>query len=215
MHASVTHIIGLFRGRARLRSLVALACAICMPSAVRAQDAPIDSAGKRAPYSSLDVSVKGARVVSAGSLGADWRARDGVRMDVHAPFHVGELGVSVSTMRFDARAGAQPDFRAYLIGLDWRFAVPAPGWIRPRLSITAGDFLTIFDDVEVKGMAKESEVFVGGSIDVAFPVAGATSLTVGITGVRVLTSTPVRLGVASAGVAHSFTTPLWLRRVIE
>lgn len=212
----MTPITEFFRTLSRPRTLAALACAACVPAAaLRAQQAPTDTAARRPPYSSLDVAVGGARVVAPGSLGADWRARDGVRAAVHTPFHVGELGASVSTMRFDARSDAQPDFRAYLIGLHWRLPVPAPAWIRPRVSVTAGDFLTIFDDVEVKGLAKESEVFLGGTVDLEFPLAGATSLTVGFTGMHVLTSTPIRLGIASAGVAHSFATPRWFRRVLE
>lgn len=198
------------------RMLLSVAWLACMQAtALQAQEPMPDSTVPRTPYSSLDVGAGVTRVVSPGSLGTDWSASSGVRVDVHTPFHVGELGASVATMRFDARSTSQPDFRAWLLGLDWRVAVPSPRWIRPRVALTVGDFLTVFDGVEVKGMAKESEVFIGGLVDLEIPIAGATSATIALTGLQVLTSTPIRLGIASAGIAHSFATPRWMRRVIE
>jgi hypothetical protein len=216
LHATVTHITRMSRVPLLLRALLTVASLACaQATALQAQEPGPDSTVPRSPYSSLDAGIGVTRVVAPGSLGTDWDASSGVRVDVHTPFHVGELGASVSTMRFDARSTSQPDFRAWLIGIDWRVGIPSPRWIRPRLALTVGDFLTVFDGVEVKGMAKESEVFIGGSVDLEIPIAGATSATIALSGLQVLTSTPIRLGIASAGIAHSIATPRWMRKVIE
>ena len=166
-------------------------------------------------YASVTVGISATRSVADGVLGQYWDAGTGARVDVSAPFHVGDVGAFVVTLPYTARSTSQPDFRAFVIGLDWRLVAPRAWPVRPSIGLTAGDLLTTFDGVETKGLSKESEIFLGGTAGLAVRVAGRTSVTATATAIQVLTSTPIRTTSVSVGLAHEFATPGWLRGVIE
>jgi hypothetical protein len=195
--------------------LVAAACctlhAALAPLCAQDVAAPVD----RGTYASVTVALSGTHQVSSGRLEDYWDAGNGIRFDVHMPFHVGEAGISATTLRYETRSADQPGFRAILIGASWRFPLVGGRRVRPSLSLEAGNFMTIYDGEQPKGLGKESEIYVGGGASLAVMVAGGTSLVLGADARHVFTSTPVRLTSARAGVAHTFGTPRWLRAVIE
>lgn len=198
-----------FTRRATLTAAVAL---FVIPPALAAQAA--DSASNP-PYSMLIIGASGVSAPTSGSLSARWRSRAGAGLEAYTPFHVGEVGAVLRTMRYDARTPDQPGFRAYLIGLDWRFAVARSSAVRPTVSVTAGDFLTVYDGDQPKGAGKESEIFVGAKAAVAIRIRGGTHATVGVTALQVLTSTPIRLTYATFGIAYALATPAWLRGALQ
>lgn len=202
-----------FRSGATMRAAAALAAVLAAPGLpLHAQDA--DTAVNRRPYSTLSVSASGARAATSGRLDDFWEAGPGAQVTIHTPFHVGELGASLMSLRYRPK-GTQPAFRAYVIGLEWRLGLPSAGRIRPTVALAAGDFLTTFDGVETKGLAKESEIFAGGTAALALRLARGTEATLGVTGMQVLTSTPIRLAFVTAGISQTVGTPRWLRGVIE
>lgn len=196
------------------RLAVLLAICLAAPAAeLRAQDSAF--AAPRRPYATLRIGAFGAHPLAPGSIDRYWDVGSGGGIAVHTPFHAGDIGAFVTVLPYRARTSSQPDFRAYVIGLDWRVA-PPPDWrVRPIVSVNVGDFLTTFENVQTKGLAKESEIFFGGTAGLDVRVSGSTSVTAAVTGIQVLTSTPIRTAYGSVGVAHDIGTPRWLRRVIE
>ena len=193
------------------------------PAALHAQVVYPEAADARAPgiprrdaYSTLTFGASAVGIASSGALDEYWTPGTGVRADAFTPFHVGEIGASLGTARFAARTADQPSFRAFLIALEWRFASRQPGWwIQPDASVAAGDFLTLYDGVDVKGLANESELYAGASVGAAVPLFRNTTLTARATALHVFTSTPIRLVTMSVGVAHTITTPGWIHGAIE
>ena len=179
----------------------------------RAQDST------RAPaspaYSTMSVGIAGGRTIDDGALADFWDSGTTLRLDVYTRFHRGDVGAWLLTLPWDARSAEQPDFRAYIFGLDWRFTRSVTRWLRPSASVSAGNFLSTFEGVETKGLKKESEIFIGASAGLAVGVTRATSLTATVTGINVFTSTPIRTTFATVGVSHGFATPDWLRGVFE
>lgn len=167
------------------------------------------------PYGSLTIGASAARPLSDGALDRYWASGAGVRVNVSTRFHRGDIGAFAVTMPYTARADSQPDFRAYLIGVDWRMSAPARWRVRPSIGVDVGAMLSTFDGIEVKGLSKESEIFIGATAGLALRVFGRTWMTATGTGVQVLTSTPIRTSSLSLGVAQTFATPAWLRAVIE
>jgi hypothetical protein len=192
--------------------VTALAATVVLAARGDAQEARRDAA---APYGSVTIALSAAQPVAEGALEPWWDAGRGVRLDVRIPFYVGDVGAWVMRVPYTARAETQPDFDAYVVALEWRFAPFATSRVRPWAGIGAGNFLTTFDGVETKGLGKESEILVEASGGVSLRVARATSVTAGVTGLQVLTSTPIRLAFATVGVSHTVRTPGWLRGVIE
>lgn len=195
--------------RAAMTAAVAL---FVIPPALEAQAA--DSASIR-PYSRVVIGASGVTPPASGSLSARWRSRAGAGVEVYTPFHLGEVGAVLRTMRYDSRSPDQPGFRAYVIGLDWRFAIARSNAVRPTVSLTAGDFLTVYDGDQPKGAGKESEIYVGANAAVAIRIHGGTHATAGVTGLQVLTSTPIRLTYATFGIAQALTSPAWLRGALQ
>lgn len=197
------------------RQLFGAACfTVMFPVApLRAQDAVARSAD--APYASVTVALSASRQASSGRLEDYWDAGSGARLDIHMPFHFGEAGITATTLRYDSRSPEQPGFRAILVGANWRFPLGASRRIRPSLAVEAGNFMTIFDGEQAKGLGKESEIYVGAGASLAIAIAGGTAITLGADARHVFTSTPVRLASVRAGVAHTFATPRWLRTVVE
>lgn len=189
------------------------AAAAVLAIALLAASEPSDAQG--GPYSSVAVRVAGVRATSDGALAEWWESGNGGGIELHLPFYAGEIGGFAYTLPFVARGDSQPDFRAYLVALDWRFALPAPPWVRPSVSVAAGDFLNTYDGVTAKGLAKESEIFVAATVRLDAPVTRRTAVSASFVGAQVLTSTPLRLGVATVGVSHRIAAPAWLRRVLE
>lgn len=180
---------------------------------VEAQDTT--AAPTSGTYSTVTAGISATRSIADGALGQYWDAGTGARVDVSTRFHVGDVGAFVVTIPYTARSVSQPDFRAFVIGLDWRVVAPRAWRVRPSIGITAGDLLTTFDGVETKGLSKESEIFLGGTAGLALRVHGGTHLTATATALQVLTSTPIHTASVSVGLAHEFSTPGWLRGVIE
>lgn len=178
-----------------------------------AQDTTVAPA--RVAYSSVTAGISATRSIADGALEQYWDAGTGARVDVSTRFHVGEVGAFVVTLPYTARSTSQPDFRAFVIGVDWRVAAPRTWRVRPSVGVTAGDLLTTFDGVETKGLSKESEIFLGGTAGLALRVYGGSQITATATAIQVLTSTPIRTASVSVGLAHEFSTPRWLRGVIE
>lgn len=189
-----------------------LAATVVLAPRARAQAAAPEA---RTPYGTVTVALSGAQPVAEGALAPWWEAGRGLRLDVHVPFYVGDVGAWAMRVPYAARTDSQPDFDAYVVALEWRFAAPASWPVRPHAGVSAGNFLTTFDGVETKGLAKESEILVGASGGLTVRLAGATHLTAGVTGLQVLTSTPIRVAFATVGIAHTFRTPGWMRGVIE
>lgn len=173
------------------------------------------TAAAPAPYSTLTIGMSAGRSIHDGELDRYWSSATPLRLDVHTAFYAGEAGAFVLTLPYAARSREQPDYRAYAIGLDWRFAPAAHLPVHPVVSVSAGNYLMTFEGVTTKGLAKESEIFVGGSAGLAARVRRGTSITALATGLRVFTSTPIRTGFATVGISHRFTTPGWMRRVFE
>lgn len=167
------------------------------------------------PYSTLTVGIAGGSEFAAGRLDRYWSSSAALRVDVHTGFHAGEVGAFALTVPYRARTDSQPDYRAYVIGLDWRFAPGATARLTPLVSVSAGNYLMVFDGVDVKGLARESEIFVGGSAGVAARIHGGTAVTLLVTGMQVLTSTPIRSAFVTAGISQRLATPRWLRGVLE
>ncbi|HEU5174350.1 MAG TPA: hypothetical protein VFT96_06330 [Gemmatimonadaceae bacterium] len=180
---------------------------------LQAQDTTVAPAG--GTYSTVTVALSAARSIADGALGPYWDAGTGARVDVSTRFHVGDVGAFVVTLPYTARSASQPDFRAFVIGVDWRVVAPRTWRVRPSIGITAGDLLTTFEGVETTGLSKESEIFLGGTAGLALRVHGGTQLTATATAIQALTSTPIRTASVSVGLAHEFSTPGWLRGVIE
>lgn len=180
---------------------------------LHAQD--VTSPSQAAPYASVTVAMSAAHQASSGRLEDYWNAGNGIRLDVHMPFHVGEAGVTGTTLRYEPRSAEQPGFRAIIVGASWRFPFAVARRLHPALSIEAGNFMTIFDGEQAKGLGKESEIYVGAGGSLRAAIAGGTSLTLGADARHVFTSTPLRLASLHAGVAHTFATPRWLRGVVE
>lgn len=174
-----------------------------------------DSARAGHQYSTLLIGASGVTPPGSGALSSRWKPGAGAGIEVYTPFHVGELGAVARTMRYGSRSTDQPSFRAYIIGLDWRFPIARSAAVRPAVSVTAGDFLTVYDGEQPKGAGKESEIFIGATAAVAVRVVGQTYATLGIAGMQVLTSTPIRLAYATVGVAQALATPSWLRWVLQ
>ena len=168
-----------------------------------------------APYSAVTIALSGVQPTGSGRLEDYWDAATGIRLDIHMPFHVGEAGLTATTLRYETRAAEQPGYRAIIIGANWRFPFGGVRRVQPALSVEAGNFMTIFDGEQAKGLGKESEIYIGAGAGLGVVLAGATSLTVGADARHVFTSTPVRLVSLRAGLAHTFATPRWLRAVIE
>lgn len=198
-------------GTWRTATLVA-ASAVAVATRADAQDS---TRAPAAAYRTVSVALAVAAPIAEGALAPWWDAGRGVRLDVHVPFYVGEVGGWAMRVPYTAQADAQPDFDAWVVALEWRFSPFSTSRIRPHLGVSAGNFLTTFDGIETKGLAKESEILVGASGGLAVRVSGATSLSATLTGLQVLTSTPIRLGFATIGIAHTVRTPGWLRGVIE
>lgn len=195
-------------------SLVLIALGVCTASTSLGAQAA-DSLSRARPYSTLTVELSGVQPVSSGSLASRWQPSHGIGVDVHTPFHIGELGATIRAVRYRSRAGTEPSFQSYLLGLDLRFPLAAMQSLRPTLSITAGDFLTIYDGVQSKGAGKESEIFIGANAAVALPLRRAAQARIGLTTLQVLTSTPIRLTYVTAGVTYSLATPAWLLRMLQ
>ena len=168
-----------------------------------------------APYSTVTVALSGVRPASSGRLEDYWTAGNGLRFDIHMPFHVGEAGITATTLRHEALGTEQPGFRAIIIGANWRFPLGNSRRVRPAIAVEAGNFMTIFDGEQPKGLGKESEIYVGGEASVRIAVLGGTSVLLGADARHVFTSTPVRLTSLHAGLAQTMSTPRWLRAVIE
>ena len=166
-------------------------------------------------YSTLTLGVSGGHAVADQPVDRYWSSSTAVRVDVHTQFHVGDVGLYVVTLPYTASSADQPDFRAWILAADWRFAPSAPMPVKPMISVSAGNYLTTFDGVETKGLAKESEIFVGGSVGVAVRIHGGTHATASWTGIQVLTSTPIRSAFLTFGLAQTMTTPRWMRRVLQ
>lgn len=192
----------------------ALVAASIAALALRA-DAQDSTRASIAPYGTVTIGLSGAAPVAEGALAPWWDAGRGVRLDVHVPFYVGDVGAWAMRVPYTARADAQPDFDAYVVALEWRVSAFPTSRVRPHVAVSAGNFLTTFEGVDTKGLAKESEILVGASGGLALRVTGATSVTTSVTGLQVLTSTPIRLAFATIGIAHTLRTPGWLRGVIE
>ena len=186
---------------------------LAVPSGLPAQAA--DRAAPVPPYSTHVIGASGVTPPGAAALSSGWASQAGAGVDVYTPFNVCELGAVLRTVRFRSRSAGLPAFRAYIVGLDWRFAVLRPAAVRPMVSVTAGDFLTVYDGDQPKGAGKESEIFVGATAAVAIRLVGATHAAIGVTGMQVLTSTPIRLTYATVGLAHTLATPGWLRGVLQ
>ncbi|MBA3890236.1 MAG: hypothetical protein H0X64_06875 [Gemmatimonadaceae bacterium] len=169
----------------------------------------------RAPYSSLTVSVAASRQASSGRLDDYWDAGRGVRIDIHTPFYLGDAGLTATTLRYATRTASQPGFRAIVAGANWRFPIGTTARLRPALSVEAGNFMTIFDGDQPKGLGKESEIYAGGGASLGVAIAAGTAAVFGADARHVFTSTPIRMVSLHAGIAHTFATPGWLRAVIE
>ena len=150
-----------------------------------------------------------------GSLAPYWHDRPGMSLAIHMPFYLGEVGVAARTSRFESRASGPPSFRSYVLGVDWRFVLPGTAWLRPDISATAGDFLTVYDGEQAKGAGKESEIFIGAAAGLRLGVTRDTRVRAAVTAMQVLTSTPIRLMQATLGVSHTLASPAWVMRVIE
>lgn len=198
----------------RRQALVATACCIAAAAVapLRSQEVVARS---DAPYSSVTVGLAAARQANSGRLEDYWDAGSGVRLDVHMPFHVGEAGITATTLRYAARGPDQPGFRTILVGADWRFPLGGLRRVRPSVSMEAGNFMTIFDGEQPKGLGKESEIYVGIGASLAVRLVRGMALTLGGEVRHVFTSTPIRLASVRAGLGHTFVTPRWLRAVVE
>lgn len=188
-----------------------IAATLCLAQAVAGQQA----VARARPYSAITVEAAGVHHLRTGSLAAYWDEQPGVSLGIHTPFHLGEIGVAARTARFESRAEGIPSFRSYVLGVDWRFTLPGTAWMQPDVSVTAGDFLTVYDGVQVKGAGKESEIFIGTTAGLRLALTRRTRVRAAVTALQVLTSTPIRLTQATLGASHTFGTPGWLMRVIE
>ena len=167
-------------------------------------------------FSALRLEVTALRGAHDVRLREHWDQGDGVAVEVSTPLPVGEIGLGIAQLPFDALRPDQPGFRGRLLTARWGIGARA-GRIAARASLVGGNFLMRFDDDAPSsvGLTTESELLVGarGAVDLA--LGKGVGLTAGASWDRVLTRIPITLTALRVGAHVTAATPGWLREVLQ
>jgi len=169
----------------------------------------------REPFSTLAVSADVVANVASGRFGDYWDPGVGLRVDVETPFYLGavQLGLHVCD-NHPGRADLR-DFWSGYIYLGWmgeRRLAP----FRLSLGALAGNFLMDFGEYSLEGGKRfESELAASALAGVACDVTELWTVQVRVEARRVFTAEKINLVSLSVGARRYFTSPRWLREVLD
>lgn len=196
--------------RAAFPILAALAVILTGPGPACAQ------APGPAPFSRLDVALRGVADFGESDLHDDWTPGRGVELATATPFYAGDLDLVARFIANTARDGADvPDMPAFSLFGGWSFDRTVGGGLRAGLGGAIGitDWIASYADNE--GASSELEIGTEVSARLGFVFAGTWRADAICAWQATFTRERIDLVLVSAGLTKSFDAPGWIRSVLE
>ncbi|PKL88053.1 MAG: hypothetical protein CVV23_12170 [Ignavibacteriae bacterium HGW-Ignavibacteriae-2] len=154
--------------------------------------------------------------ISMGELNKYWNADKGASLKIESPFYAGLLGVGVDGQLFTSNSLLQPDYKSFFIYMYWQYQLKLLFNTSLRAGVKFGSYVMIFNDVTLSEFeSNESELGIGASFQYDIPVSKIFTFYVQSDFVTVFTMKRIKLFNAGAGVSYNFTSPEWIKDILN
>ena len=168
-------------------------------------------------FVSLAPRLEAVAPLDIGQLDRGWEAQPGAVATLEAPFYLGTIGVGARVGWLTARADSLPDVRTVFFFTAWRAETP-PLWQRLRLGLGGRiglDQMTFEEGFAQGHQVTEQEVLALLDAHALVDLGGGWSISGRVAYGRLFLAPRTRSVWAGVGLARSFRTPSWLRRVLR
>lgn len=175
---------------------------------LKAQEAPA--------FSRVELGAGAMANVFRPGLDEFWGPAHGPMVRIATPFYAGRIAASVHTAVFEAFSTEQPDFKSRLVAVEWELVAGGLETVSGSAGVHVGAMLMHFDDsLTPIGNQKETELFIGGGVGLAWRLDGPFSIEAGAAHRKVLTHRPLHLTHLSLGLRYTAAMPGWARSILE
>ena len=174
------------------------------------------TAERAAPYSAVSVRLSTLRVTSLGRLKDYYRADPGQIIEVETPFERGVFGFLFARIPMRSTQPYTKDFRAELIGVNWRTAAVAAGPLRVSIGTRMATFrMTFNDSTKSSGLRNEEELSIGLTGHVTARATSFLALAASTTYSHVFLHVPEYLSTVTVGVEVTHRLPKTIQNVLK
>jgi len=153
---------------------------------------------------------------STGDLNEYWDTDNGVDGFIQTPFYAGDIKISFTYIPFKGKDGYHPDFNSYYINLGWKENLNFTNSISLNVGAKIGSFMMSFQDDTLSAFRnQESEIGAAAEAGIKFGVSSKIDININANFLSVFTSRRIKLFSLYAGVSYAFTSPKWMREVVE
>ena len=167
-------------------------------------------------FSTTTVDVSWTSNVHGGLLHQYWKPGHGLEINVATTLGAGFLEAGIAGQRYEPLADVW-GFGALWLYSGWGAQLQGPYGVTLAGSARLGVFRMTFDniDFDFAGVANESEMARMFRSTLSIPIAGAVSLAVSASHLRVYTFQRMSLWFASAGLSYTFSTPARIKTFLR
>jgi hypothetical protein len=145
-----------------------------------------------------------------------WNPEKGFECFAEMPFYYGSVQAGVHVFLYNDKDNDIPEFLTRYFYLGWGKELPLPLKINWFNGFRVGSYQMIFDDDEInETQIMESELGAGLSSRLSYPVYKKLMVGISVSYIAVFTYKKVELTFISVGADYTFTTPKWIKDILE
>lgn len=153
---------------------------------------------------------------SIGDLDEYWTSDHGVDGFIQTPFYAGDIKISLTYIPFTGNDAYHPDFNSYYINLGWKENLYFSNNMSINVGAKIGSFMMSFQDDTLSTFRnQESEIGLAAEAGFKFGVSSEIDIQINANFLSVFTSRRIKLFNIFAGVSYAFTSPKWMRKIVE
>jgi len=144
-----------------------------------------------------------------------WAPDQGVEFYGQMPFYFGQIEGGIHFVPYENRA-AVPEFLSFYYYLGWGETLKFLGPVTWYNGLRIGNYNMNFDDSNINETQRsESELCVGLQSKIRYSIFSNFEVELSAIYLKVFTYKRVELAFISAGLTYGFSTPQWIREILE
>ena len=170
----------------------------------------------REPFETITLTVHAVGSAALGSFTDNWDPSAGARVELSAPAYAGLARAGVHVFGHEALSPKVPSFDSAYVYLAWAYEWAAPLDLAWAAGARMGAVYMRFDD-ETTPRARRFETELGFGVASTLTYALAPDWSVVLQGEyrKVLTKQPIEYVLLGVGLGRTFSTPRWLRELLD
>jgi hypothetical protein len=167
-------------------------------------------------FSKFSLNLNYVKNISQNEFNDFWKPRSGLEISISTPFYRGIIQGGIHYMPFYGQNPAYPDYKVYFYFLQWNIPLKLTNKIMWLNGFRFGSYAMEFDVNEITQFELvESELAAGLTSQISFNFINQWTVNLAGSYVTVFTNKRIKLIFISIGLSRSFTTPNWIRKILE